>query len=199
MEGNIVLNDLATQQDYRVLQQLSVGKRFVFEFGSFIGGSALAMLPQIKETDGQLICIDHFLGNEGDPNTKEVPGEILVGAFLTRIREYRDIVTLIVGHTRQAYLYPQGIADMVFIDASHSYKDVIDDIRIAIHLTKRGGVICGHDYIKHYDECDPSLMSQYSESIDGGFEGVGYGVIRAVHEFFGRPNHEAAVWWVIAK
>ena len=60
MSTEYTLQDLATQGDYEVLGRLATGKRCVFEFGSFIGGSALAMLPQIKEAGGRLYCVYHF-------------------------------------------------------------------------------------------------------------------------------------------
>ena len=195
MDAKYVVQDLATQGDYDVLARLSVGKKCVFEFGSFIGGSALAMLPQIKKAGGRLYCVDHFLGNSGDSHTKAVPRDLMVAALLQRTDPYRDIVTIIIGETKEALHFPAGFADMVFIDASHSYEEVVADIRVAFHLLKWGGLICGHDYIKHYEDCDPVELEKHANSIDGGNGGVGYGVIKAVHEFFGRPEHEAAVWW----
>lgn len=192
----VIVHDLATTGDYEVLKRLSVGKKCVFEFGSFIGGSAVAMLPQIKEAGGRLYCVDHFLGNQDDPHTKAVPRDLMVATLLQRIDPCRDIVTVLIGETKEALLFPTGIADMVFIDASHSYKAVVADIRVALHLIKGGGIVCGHDYIKHYEDCDKKLLEEYANTPDGGYGGVGYGVIKAVHDFFGRPQHEAAVWWV---
>ena len=46
-QERLVLYDLATEQDYKILRDLSVGKKVVFEFGTFIGGSALAMVPHV--------------------------------------------------------------------------------------------------------------------------------------------------------
>lgn len=191
----LIFRDLATEGDYNVLARLSVDKQCVIELGSFIGGSALAMLPQIKQAGGHLYCFDHFQGNVDDPATTFDSWEVIPSVFLKRVVEFKDDVTLVVGKVTTARLFPKHMADMAFIDASHTYKDVMADIRTALHLVKPGGIICGHDYIKHYVDCDPVLMEEHSESKDGGFEGVGYGVIRAVYEVFGTPCHEGAVWW----
>ena len=189
------MEDLATGQDYEVLSKLIRGKRTAFEFGSFRGGSALAVLPELQKNGGRLYCIDHFRGNNDDPYTN-IPRREMVDSFLARTEPYWDSLTVIIGSTKEALLFPQSYADMVFIDAGHSYKEVLHDIQCAIHLVRRGGIICGHDYVRHYKDCDPEAMALYSETPDGGHDGVGYGVIRAVHESFGQPNHEAAVWWV---
>ena len=191
-----VVQDLATQGDYDVLRRLSVGKKCAFEFGTFVGGSALAVLPQIRAAGGRLYCIDHFLGNEDDAVTQSIPRDVAVAAFLQRTLDYRSHLTLVVGDTREAYSFRSGMADMVFIDASHSYSAMVGDIQAARYLLKPGGLMCGHDYIKHYDECDPTEVEKYADTPGGGNDGIGYGVIKAVHEAFGRPNHESAVWWV---
>ena len=186
--------DLATGTDYDVLARLVQDKWRVFEFGSFMGGSALAMLRTMPK-DSRLYCIDHFLGNRDDPCTA-VPRREMLDNFLRRTEPYWSMLTIIVGGTEEAIMFPRHCADMCFIDASHDYEAVAHDIACAKHLVRIGGIICGHDYIKHYEDCDPELIKKYSESPDGGFEGVSYGVIRAVHEAFGKPEHEGAVWWV---
>lgn len=43
-------------------------------------------------------------------------------------------------------LYKNETLDFVFIDASHEYKDVKDDIINWLPKVKIGGVLAGHDY-----------------------------------------------------
>jgi len=38
--------------------------------------------------------------------------------------------------------------DFVYIDANHSYKAVLHDLRIWTKKVKSGGFVCGHDYTK---------------------------------------------------
>ena len=154
------------------------------------------MLPQIVEAEGHLYCIDHFLGNPEDEETAH-PRAMIVSGFLFRVDHYRDYVTLIIGEIECALNFPPAFADLVFIDASHSYNAVRRDIQTALHLIKPGGVLCGHDYIKHLEDCNPSLTEKYANTPSGGHGGVSYGVIKAVNDVLGRPEHESktAIWW----
>ncbi len=189
-----------TPGDYDILRELSTGKEIIFEFGSHIGGSALAMLPQIVEAKGHLYCFDHFKGNPNDEATEAPPGEVLA-AFVDRTMSYRDHVTIVVGDISEVFNFPRFFADMVFIDADHVYDAVCHDIKAALHVTKPGGIISGHDYIKHLDECDPELVEQYATIEGGGSGGVCYGVIKAVNDILGKPEHRSgtAVWWIELK
>jgi len=38
--------------------------------------------------------------------------------------------------------------DMVYIDADHSYNSVLNDLKLSYVKTKKGGYICGHDYVQ---------------------------------------------------
>jgi predicted O-methyltransferase YrrM len=55
--------------------------------------------------------------------------------------------------------------DFIYIDANHDYEFVKDDITNALKKIKNGGLIAGHDY----NNATP-------------------GVIKAVNEFFGKPD-----------
>lgn len=45
-----------------------------------------------------------------------------------------------------AKLFPEQYFDLVFIDADHSYKAVLDDIKAWYPLVRIGGIVSGHDY-----------------------------------------------------
>ena len=187
--------DKIDEVDASVLRRLSTGKQAVFEFGTFAGASAMAMLPQLKESGGHLWCIDHFHEDAFSHGALRITPAELMAYLVERIEPYRSNVTIIYGDITEANNYPEGFADMVFIDASHSYSLVKRDIEIALRLCRPGGTVCGHDYVQHYDDCDLEKLETYADLGDGFYAGVGYGVIKAVHEFFGTPNKEGAVWW----
>ena len=60
--------------------------------------------------------------------------------------------------------------DFVYIDARHDYKSVKEDIDVWYPKVKKGGYVCGHDYL------------------NGFINGSEFGVIKAVNEFIQENN-----------
>jgi hypothetical protein len=52
-----------------------------------------------------------------------------------------------------------GLADIIYIDASHEYDAVVADLRAYWPLLKEGGVMFGDDYV----DCWPGVMSAVDE------------------------------------
>lgn len=48
--------------------------------------------------------------------------------------------------------YPDNFFDFIYIDATHLYKPVMQDIEMYLPKLKQNGLLCGHDYIKCWDE-----------------------------------------------
>ena len=74
-------------------------------------------------------------------------------------------------------IIPDESLDFCYLDADHSYKGVLNDIKLWMPKIKKGGVICGHDYIRdgvHYTE---------EEVLIGDF-----GVKKAVAEYIRKFN-----------
>jgi hypothetical protein len=68
-----------------------------------------------------------------------------------------------------AKLYGDNSLDFVWIDAGHTYRDILDDLEAWYPKVKIGGLIAGHDYVPEH----PVSWA---------------GVVRAVSEFFkGKP------------
>jgi len=42
------------------------------------------------------------------------------------------------------------LLDFVYIDADHSYKSVMQDLRIWTNKVKKGDFVCGHDYTRQW-------------------------------------------------
>jgi predicted O-methyltransferase YrrM len=60
-----------------------------------------------------------------------------------------------------------GILDLVFIDADHSYEGCLRDIHAWLPKVKRGGWICGHDYA--------NKSGEVKKAVDEVFNNVEFG------------------------
>ena len=61
-----------------------------------------------------------------------------------------------------AIVAEHGGAQMVFIDASHDYRSVTNDIATAKRLLAAGGVLCGHDYCDYWPEVKRAVSDSFN-------------------------------------
>ena len=176
-----------SERDKKVLQDLleDFTHPIVIEVGSWIGTSTLAILESISRKGGKLYCIDHWGGTPDVVPHQKLSQDVdvfLVFKYRLKLAGFWDCVCPIMTDSVSASeIIKDKIADLVFIDANHSYESVKKDIEIWQPKLKLGGILCGHDY-------SPSHQ----------------GLIRAVDEAFNfkhyldkRPLREqSSIWWV---
>jgi hypothetical protein len=64
---------------------------------------------------------------------------------------YDHIEKLHMSGNEGSKLFSDEYFDLVYIDASHWYKDVISDIETWLPKIKKGGYLSGHDYVNGID------------------------------------------------
>jgi predicted O-methyltransferase YrrM len=159
---NILLNNLEINN-----------KLTIAEIGVYKGrGTSMWNVELInKNIDYDYYAIDHFLGSaEHDKNVNyyEITKQ--------NLRPIIDKINLIKNDSiSESKNYVDGFFDVIYIDASHEYEYVKEDILTWLPKVKKGGIICGDDYI-------------------GGWPGV----IQAVNELFGNKVNVVGgqQWWV---
>ena len=113
------------------------------EIGSFSGASSELFALHCKEIN----CID-----EWKPYW-EVSDSSLVVEAERRFDEmsiyYDNIIKRKFSSVEAATLFPDEFFDLVYIDAAHDMKNVVNDIKAWWPKVKIGGILAGHDY--HYD------------------------------------------------
>ncbi|MGE3517648.1 MAG: class I SAM-dependent methyltransferase, partial [Vicinamibacterales bacterium] len=136
----------------------------VVEVGSWKGRSAimLAGLLERHSPDGALVCVDTWLGG-----LEHLPPELSERWSIRKYRQhgysrlYHQFLSNIVraGVADRVVPFPntssiaaqwmsrQGVRpDLVFIDGSHEYADVLNDLERYYALLLDGGVLFGDDY-----------------------------------------------------
>ena len=141
----------------------------IIEVGTWKGKSAIAMAEALKSEglkDSKIICVDTFLGaTEFIAKEDEDPKRGLrrVNGYPTIYYQFMANVVK-TGHQDMIIPFPQTSTnaarffsygsdefDMIFIDGSHEYDDVVDDLDNWSALLRDGGVLCGDDYCEYWD------------------------------------------------
>lgn len=146
-------------------------RRIVAEVGSWMGRSTRAIADNLPD-NGFVFAVDTWLGSD-EPRHKELlagkalsphaeaPGENwLLDQFRAnfpddyfvkrleneeryRVRTLQE--TSLGGADYLGHHYKYRF-DMIFLDASHDYENVLADIKAWFPLLAPGGIICGHDF-----------------------------------------------------
>ncbi len=117
------------------------------EIGCWKGKSAAYMAVEIANSNKNIdfYCIDTWEGSVEHRGYSEL--NTLYDIFNTNMlplkKYYKLIRTTSLEGSKQ---FEDNSLDFVFIDASHEYQDVKDDINAWLPKVKPGGVLAGHDY-----------------------------------------------------
>ncbi len=154
---------------HNTASRLPAGSTWV-ELGTFAGRSLLCVALSLPE-QSRLVAVDHKLGRASasiDPRPKDVERDLAWRETLEIILDRRPDLSLITAratNTVMAHLVSAATADVVFIDADHTYDATRENIRLWRDKLKPGGLLAGHDY-------NPEDWPD---------------VVRAVDEFGGQP------------
>lgn len=184
------------------------GNISVLEIGSWAGQSTVAWAQAIDATglDGSVVCIDPWV-----PYFDEKVNDAAWYREMNRAAENSSIYNLFqhniassgfaavieprIGTTAEiAPTLPPGSFDLVFVDGSHLYQDVVVDLREAARLVRDGGLICGDDLERQAADLDPDSLRVATESGQDTVDGFHPGVTRAVSEAFGPVSVHDGFW-----
>jgi len=162
----------------KMVKRFSSGSKFL-EVGSWKGMSSAYMAVEIanSQKDIEFYCVDTWEGSI-EHEQYGIDTSSLYDTFLDNMEPVRKYYKSIRARSLQAVKqFEDNSLDFIFIDASHEYQDVKEDIIAWLPKVKQGGVIAGHDYL----------------NVD--FPGVE----RAVHEVLGDKITTEETCWVYEK
>lgn len=189
----------------------------ILEVGSWAGGSAITIGKAINlynQGRGFLICVDcwePFLSGKDIAKDsfykvwdQSARRKTILNLFLHNIHStgISDVVIPIKSFSKDILPLLKSDFDMVFVDGSHYYKDVVQDLSMSMALIKEGGIICGDDLELQFRECDQQVVYEKpdEEYLQDPRTSRFFhpGVTCAVGELFG----EVSVWegfWAMKK
>jgi len=135
----------------------------VIEVGSYMGRSTLAL----AEYSEYVISVDNWKGPREVVLSDEFRST-LYQKFTSNLATYISVGRVIplrinCRELTVDKLPRQPLFDMVFIDGDHSYESVCFDIKFWKPLIRKGGLICGHDYVYISDvsQAVKELLNEY--------------------------------------
>ena len=147
---------------YKAMLDRANNNAHFVEVGSWMGKSACYMAEHIKQSGKQIKfdCVDIW-----DDNSTEIAyrtmmehakklNMTLLEVFKGNLAKYGvfDRVNAIkTTSANAAMLYADGSLDMVFIDASHDFDNVMTDLKAWYPKVRSGGEFAGHDYFYSVD------------------------------------------------
>jgi len=129
-----------------MVKRFPSGSKFV-EIGSWKGKSSAFMAVEIANSGKQIdfYCVDTFEGSVEHQNNPELPR--LYNIFKDNMKPVEDYYQDMRMSSMEAVKkFQDESLDFVFIDGSHEYEDIKDDIKSWLPKVKKGGVLAGHDY-----------------------------------------------------
>jgi len=140
--------------DVVVLLKMALGfrSRRILEIGSYLGHTA-RMLAENTDAETRITTLDafpeHGAAYRGTPLEKKID---------------RRIGKISLEHFKAGEKY-----DLIFVDADHHFKSVLNDTQVAMGLLAEGGVIVWHDYQQenHFHGMNgvPEALGIFSKSI----------------------------------
>ncbi len=121
--------------------------RFV-EVGCWKGRSAAFMAVEIANSEKPITfyCVDHWRGSNEIAHKKDPELFRIYEIFRKNLGQFKNVLPLRMDSVQAACVFGDGTLDFVFIDASHEYKDVKQDIRAWTPKLKSTGILAGDDW-----------------------------------------------------
>lgn len=133
----------------KVVEEFGPNSAHFVEVGSWKGRSAAYMAVEIANSGYNIKfdCVDTWEGSIEHVEMEEVKSKKLYEIFLSNVNPVIDYINPIKKSSLDAAKeYGENTLDFVFIDASHEYEDVKDDIITWLPKIKKGGILAGHDF-----------------------------------------------------
>jgi glycosyltransferase involved in cell wall biosynthesis len=139
----------------------------IVEIGSFKGRSTSCLAYGCRGTGKHVFAIDTFDGNDVDFHRRQFFEEFMKNLEERSLSEYVVPLKGVSAEVARAWDRP---IDLLFIDGSHQYEDVVADFSGFFRHVIPGGIVAVHDVACTW----PGPERAWHENIKGRLEDVGY-------------------------
>jgi hypothetical protein len=146
------------------VDKFSSGSTFV-EIGSWKGKSSAYMAVEIANSnkDIKFFCVDTW---EGSKKHGYIEKDSLYFTFMNNMKDVKNYFYPYRMTSLQASkLFDDNSIDFIFVDGSHEYEDVKDDIISWYPKVKTGGMLSGHDYSEAWPGVKKAVQECFSDFI----------------------------------
>lgn len=118
----------------------------IVEFGCYKGRSTRAMADNMPDY-AKLYAVDPWNGTyfADDGSVHDIKTDVYE-EFEHNLRDHIEKGRVIPFKTHSKDFLKSVGADFVFIDGDHRFLEVLNDIKIALTLLRKSGIIAGHDF-----------------------------------------------------
>lgn len=114
----------------------------VLEIGSFEGNSSLFLLRNLKKI--KLTCVDTFTGSD---EHKNINFNKIYSNFKYNMSKLNTNVKIVNNTSSFFFKKNKQNYDLIYVDGSHSYKDVLQDAFNSFKILKKNGIIIFDDFL----------------------------------------------------
>lgn len=134
---------------YKQIVDLSDNNSHFVEVGSWKGQSSAFMAVEIINSGKKITfdCVDHFKGSKEEIHQNDENIKNLQEIFLQNMQPVNGFYNCInMDSIEAAKLYNNESLDFVFLDGSHDYDSIKNDIFAWYPKIKKNGILAGDDY-----------------------------------------------------
>ncbi len=175
------------------------------EIGSWKGMSTAILARKVKDYNGKVFAIDHWLGSEGVDQHGVARKTDIFSVFRRNISMLglaNVVKPLVMDSLAASAIFADSTVDIVFIDGDHRYAGFKKDIEAWWPKLKEGGIICGHDCEGYYMDYPEEVKRKIDVSLGDDYipETCHPGVVKALYEYFDKDFEimpDSVVWYLI--
>jgi GR25 family glycosyltransferase involved in LPS biosynthesis len=148
-----------------IVEKFPSKSKFV-EIGSWKGKSSAFMAVEIANSykDIDFYCVDTWKGGPDHQDRDDL--HTLYETFIENMKSLENYyIPMRMTSIEASQKFEDKSLDFVFIDASHEYEDVKNDIIAWLPKVKTGGIIAGHDYYVDSYDYFPGVKQAVGETL----------------------------------